>query len=107
MTGPVQGGGGLRGFNWSTGSYPGTPLRVGMASALNGTEEAWLEHLPKRLFPRHGGGIRGGLTYGATDELVYPRTSNRIPAVASVSFRDMIRLRAPTALYLYCVLPVR
>jgi hypothetical protein len=53
MTGPVQGGGGLRGFNWSTGSYPGTPLRVGMASALNGTEEAWLEHLPKRLFPRH------------------------------------------------------
>ena len=49
MTGPVQGGGGLRGFNWSTGSYPGTPLRVGMASALNGTEEAWLEHLPKRL----------------------------------------------------------
>jgi hypothetical protein len=25
---------------------------------------------------------------GYTDELVYPRTSNRIPVVASISFRD-------------------
>jgi hypothetical protein len=64
-----------------------------------------VDHL--RVADTRSGVGRSQRPISTTDDLGIPEQVHNIPAVASISFQDMIRLRAPTTLYLNCVLPAR